>query len=98
MNMGQNNSVKIDLNSLTSHMFITGSTGTGKSNTIYKLLEKITKIDSDIHFMVVEPAKGEYKHAFYKHPRIKTQVYGTNPKKTPLLRINPFAFPEDMHN
>lgn len=97
MNMGQNNSVKIDLNSLTSHMFITGSTGTGKSNTIYKLLEKITKIDSDIHFMVVEPAKGEYKHAFYKHPRIKTQVYGTNPKKTPLLRINPFAFPEDIH-
>lgn len=98
-NLGQVDSeyIGLDINSLTSHMFITGSTGTGKSNTIYKLLEQITKIDSDIHFMVVEPAKGEYKHAFYKHPRIKTQVYGTNPKKTPLLRINPFAFPEDIH-
>lgn len=89
--------VNLDLNSLTSHLFVTGSTGTGKSNTVYKLLEQITKMDPEVHFMVVEPAKGEYKHAFYKHPRIKTEVYGTNPKKMKLLRINPFSFPEDIH-
>lgn len=89
--------IMLDVNSLTSHMFITGSTGTGKSNTVYKILDKITEFDENIHFMVVEPAKGEYKHAFYKHPRIKTDVYGTNPKKMKLLRINPFSFPDDIH-
>lgn len=89
--------VNLDIDSLNSHLFVTGSTGTGKSNTIYKMLEQITCIDSDIHFMVIEPAKGEYKHAFYKHKRIQTEVYGTNPKKTKLLRINPFSFPEDIH-
>lgn len=89
--------VSLDVDSLNSHLFVTGSTGTGKSNTIYKLIEQITVVDSDISFMVVEPAKGEYKHAFYKHPRIKTEVYGTNPKKSKLIKINPFSFPEDIH-
>jgi len=90
-------SISLDINSLNSHLFVTGSTGTGKSNTIYKLLDEITNVDSGIHFMVVEPAKGEYKHAFYKHPRIRTEVYGTNPKKMKLLKINPFSFPDDIH-
>ena len=89
--------IELDLDSLTSHLFVTGSTGTGKSNTIYKLLEQIHDIDAGIHFMVIEPAKGEYKHAFYKHPRIMAEVYGTNPKKMKLLKINPFSFPEDIH-
>lgn len=89
--------IKLDIDSLNSHMFVAGSTGTGKSNTIYKLLEQITKVDSNINFMVVEPAKGEYKHAFYKHPYIHTEVYGTNPKKSKLVKINPFSFPEDIH-
>lgn len=93
--------ISLDVNSLTSHVFITGSTGTGKSNTTYKMLENISAVDSSIRFMVVEPAKGEYKHAFFNHPKFKDEcsvhVYGTNPKKMDLLRINPFSFPDDIH-
>ena len=89
--------IELDLDSLTSHLFVTGSTGTGKSNTIYRLLEQIHTVDKEIHFMVIEPAKGEYKHAFYKHPKIKPEVYGTNPKKMKMIKINPFSFPEDIH-
>ena len=51
--------VKLEINSLTSHTFITGSTGTGKSNTVYQLLSKIK--DEKIPYLVIEPAKGEYK-------------------------------------
>lgn len=40
--------VRLDLNSFTSHCFITGSTGSGKSNTTYGLLEKF--IQNDIPF------------------------------------------------
>lgn len=76
--------------SLTGHTFITGSTGSGKSNTVYWMLDQLTR-DGDVHFMAIEPAKGEYKDAF--GGREDVSVYGTNPQRSELLRINPFAFP-----
>lgn len=82
--------VKLSGKSLTAHTFITGSTGAGKSNTVYHMLDELTK-DPSVHFLVVEPAKGEYKDAF--GGREDVAVYGTNPQKTDLLRINPFSFP-----
>lgn len=86
--------VDLDINSLTMHTFVTGSTGSGKSNTIYEILHQLHTI-YNIPFLVVEPAKGEYKNVFGKFSDIS--VYGTNPKKTDLLKINPFSFPEDVH-
>ena len=85
-------SVKLAGRSLTAHTFITGSTGAGKSNTVYHMLNELTKDDA-VHFLVVEPAKGEYKNAF--GGREDVSVYGTNPQKTELLRLNPFSFPVD---
>ena len=84
--------VELDTNLLTSHVFITGSTGSGKSNTVYQLLDKLC--DQDKHFLVVEPTKGEYKSIF--GGRSDVTVYGTNRKKTKLLRINPFSFPDGV--
>lgn len=93
--------VKLSAKDMTAHAFVTGSTGAGKSNAIYKILEesvKLKKEDGDkISFMVIEPAKGEYKDVFGTNDNIKADVYGTNPKLTPLLRINPFRFPETTH-
>lgn len=86
--------VNLDINSLTMHTFVTGSTGSGKSNTVYEILHQLHNIYG-IPFLVVEPAKGEYKNVFGKFSGIS--VYGTNPKKTNLLKINPFSFPEDVH-
>jgi hypothetical protein len=81
--------VTLDKKSLASHTFITGSTGSGKSNTVYKLLSEIKR--QEAAFLVIEPAKGEYKNVFGKHDDVS--VYGANPSLTPLLRINPFVFP-----
>lgn len=86
--------VKIDIDSLTMHTFVTGSTGSGKSNTVYSILSSLRNI-YNIPFLVIEPAKGEYKSIFGNFNDVS--VYGTNPKKTPLLRINPFSFPPDIH-
>ena len=86
--------VNLDINSLTMHSFVTGSTGSGKSNTIYEMLHQLHNI-YDIPFLIVEPAKGEYKNIFGKFANVS--VYGTNPKKTALLKINPFSFTEDVH-
>ena len=91
--------VKLDLDSLTMHTFITGSTGSGKSNAIYSILERVLEkgqsMASPITFMVIEPAKGEYKDKFGHYKNVK--VYGTNAKQMELLRINPFSFPDSIH-
>lgn len=84
-------SIKLDINSLTSHTFITGSTGTGKSNTVYQLIDKVRS--KGIHFLVIEPAKGEYKEWLGAN----CHVFGTNANETELLYINPFSFPEKIH-
>lgn len=86
-------SVRLCRQSLASHLFITGSTGSGKSNAVVHLLDKLNK--EGVHFLVLEPAKGEYKNVF--GGREDVFVYGTNAKKTPLLQMNPFSFPDDIH-
>ena len=86
---------ELNMDSLTMHTFITGTTGSGKSNTVYGLLERIRQVNSAIHFLVVEPAKGEYKRVFGNKPNVT--VYGLNYKVSPLLKINPFRFREGVH-
>lgn len=84
----------LDVDALTAHTFVTGSTGSGKSNTICKLMEELR--EKKIPWLVIEPAKGEYKDSFGGLPDV--EVYGTNPYKVPnFLHINPFSFPEDVH-
>ena len=92
--MGAPLKTKVNLNvkSLSMHTFISGSTGAGKSNTVYQIIRELKK--KKIHYLVIEPAKGEYKHVFGNDG---TFVYGTNPYKSPLLQINPFRFPKDIH-
>lgn len=85
--------VLLDMQSLASHTFIAGTNGSGKSNTIFCLLEEL--LQAKIPFMVIEPAKGEYKNIFGKENNVK--VFGTNRTKTPLLRMNPFWFNEDIN-
>lgn len=88
MHHNEKKSVDLDKDSITSHVFITGSTGSGKSNSVYTILNALKTT-----FMVIEPAKGEYKYAFTDN----VQVYGSNPQICELLRINPFAFNRSIH-
>ena len=93
--LGQITNKKVELinKSLNMHTFITGSTGSGKSNTVYQML---TELHQDrIPFLVVEPAKGEYKDVFGNWSDVN--VFSTNPNIAPLININPFKFPESIH-
>jgi len=88
-----NKKVELDNKSLNMHTFITGSTGSGKSNTVYQML---TELHQDkIPFLVVEPAKGEYKDVFGNWEDVN--VFSTNPKIAPLINLNPFKFPDSIH-
>ena len=94
-NMGTETKTKVKLNreSLAMHTFITGSTGSGKSNTIYEILDQLDTVG--VKFMIIEPAKGEYKNVFGNKNNVT--VLGTNPNFSELLRINPFKFPKSVH-
>ncbi len=87
--------VKLNIDSLTSHCFVTGSTGSGKSNTVYKLIEEVNKEPFNIPFLVIEPAKGEYRNEFRKVKNIN--LFSTNPQIDQMLKLNPFAFCEGIH-
>lgn len=85
--------VSLDIDNLTSHVFISGSTGSGKSNTVYELMSQLQA--KNIPFLVIEPTKGEYKHVFGHLDNV--HVFSTNPSQAPLLKINPFKFPKSIH-
>lgn len=87
------NQVFLDENQLTSHVFITGSTGSGKSNTIYTFLSNLKKEGKT--FLIIEPAKGEYKKVLGGFEDVR--VLGTNPQLMEQLKINPFSFPNGIH-
>ena len=52
--------VRLDRDSLTMHTFISGSTGAGKSNAIYEILNQLRNVYGT-KFLVVEPAKVSIK-------------------------------------
>ena len=86
------NKVRLDLKSLTQHSFVTGSTGCGKSETVYALIGQIRVTSPQTKFLIIEPAKGEYKNVFGTE-----HIFGTNPLVSNLLKINPFRFPKGIH-
>lgn len=88
--------VFLNKQSLCAHTFITGSTGSGKSNAVYQLLGELSA--QEINFLVIEPAKGEYRKDF--KGRTDVTAYGTDPRHPrshEMLRINPFKFPHKIH-
>ncbi len=85
--------VKMDLDLLSSHCFITGSSGSGKSYATYQLLESV--LQHNVKMMIIEPAKGEYKQIFGGLKGIK--IFTTDPNSYRILRINPFQFPSNIH-
>lgn len=85
--------VHLNINQLASHTFVSGATGSGKSNAMYQIINGLRH--EGIKLLVIEPAKGEYRHV-YGHLS-DVSVYGTNVTQGELLRINPFVFPKGIH-
>lgn len=69
--------------SMEKHTFIAGVTGGGKTNTCYILLQ-----EADTPFLVIEPAKTEYRSLINYHDDICVFTLG-NEQCAPF-RINPF--------
>ncbi len=80
-----NNRVSIARADLNKHVFITGVTGAGKTTTCLNLL-----LESDLPFLVIEPAKTEYR-ALASKLDLTIDYYRPNGDEHQSLRLNPFA-------
>ncbi|MGI5225412.1 ATP-binding protein [Actinoallomurus sp. CA-142502] len=76
------------LQTLNRHVFVTGSTGAGKSQTVRHLLEQLT--EAGIPWLAIEPAKSEYATMAGRIGAPVTVVNPSDPGAVPLS-VNPLA-------
>ena len=77
----------LPLDSLNRHVFVSGATGSGKSQTVRTLLEAATR--AGIPWLVVEPAKAEYRLMAARLARMGGGVPGTEAAVSEVVRIRP---------
>jgi hypothetical protein len=80
------NPIYLDKDSLDKHIFVAGVTGSGKTTTCQSIL-----CSSDLPFLVIEPAKTEYRIMKEKYPDMLVFTLGNENVGTPF-RLNPFEF------
>jgi hypothetical protein len=86
---------RLDLDSLTRHAFVTGLTGSGKTNTVMHLLMQAAA--ADVPFLVIEPAKTEYRELLGQRGLADTlRVFTLGREQVAPLRINPFEVPDGI--
>lgn len=82
---------RLSMEALNSHLFVSGITGSGKSNTIKHILTQLQseKNGKTIPFLLIEPAKSEYKNLISKIPNLQIFRPGA---KNDIFKLNPFVF------
>lgn len=82
--------IKLGLKSLNRHLFISGMTGGGKSNTCLQILYELFQ-KHKIPFMVIDPVKSDYTQLLTV-PELKKdlKVFSIGVSSDLPLRINPF--------
>lgn len=77
--------VYLDKADLDKHIFVAGVTGSGKTTTCQRILN-----DASMPFLVIEPAKTEYRVMVKNDPNIMIFTLGDN--QTTPLKMNPLMF------
>lgn len=80
----------VDVDALQKHTIICGVTGGGKTNTCFYLLNQLWKYK--VPFMVIEPAKSEYRHMMLMSETFKGvgQAFSLGDETVSPFRLNPF--------
>ena len=82
----------ISAKSLLRHTFITGLTGSGKTNTCLALLED-AYFKRNLNFLVIDPAKTEYRFLLAsKALGTKITIFTLGEESLSPFRLNPFEF------
>ena len=87
------NTIGISLKDLTKHALIVGTPGSGKTTFSVSLLDRLWK-DHKIPFLVIEPAKNEYRALVQSIPDLQVFTPGKN-SISPFV-FNPFVPPRNV--
>lgn len=86
-------SIGLSLKDLAKHMLIVGTPGSGKTTFSVGLLDRLWK-DHHIPFLVIEPAKNEYRALIQSIPELQVFTPGKN-FISPFV-FNPFVPPKNV--
>lgn len=87
------NSIGFTLKDLAKHMLVVGTPGSGKTTFSVGLLDRLWK-DHQIPFLVIEPAKNEYRSLVQSIPDLQVFTPGKN-YISPFV-FNPFVPPKNV--
>jgi len=74
------------------HGLVVGVTGSGKTNTLFHLLDKLWNKGHGLPFLVIEPAKAEYRD-LRTAPGFETlRIFTLGDERWVPFRLNPFEF------
>ena len=79
--------VRIPASDLERHVFIAGTTGSGKTTTCHRILSEFGK-----GFMVIEPAKTEYRTLLNDRSMKDLYIFTVGNESGVPFRMNPFEF------
>ncbi len=85
--------IGISLKDLAKHMLVVGTPGSGKTTFSVSLLDRLWK-DHHIPFLVIEPAKNEYRALIQSIPELQVFTPGKN-FISPFV-FNPFVPPKNV--
>ena len=87
--------VNFPLANFSKHAFLSGVPGSGKTNTMHHIVSSLWK-DHKIPFLVLEPAKQEYR-ALANDPNMEgLYIFSPNADMSFPLHINPFEIPKGI--
>jgi hypothetical protein len=82
-------SYSVPLEALKKHGLIVGTTGSGKTNTVFYMLKEVWKQKTP--FLVIEPAKTEYRSLLYSEEIGRDlNIFTLGDNNVSPFRINPF--------
>lgn len=88
-----NDTIGFDLKDLAKHMLVVGTPGSGKTTFSVSLLDRLWK-EHHIPFLVIEPAKNEYRSLVQSIPELQVFTPGKN-YISPFV-FNPFVPPKNV--
>ena len=89
----KNDTIGISLDDLAKHMLVVGTPGSGKTTFSVGLLDRLWK-EHNIPFLVIEPAKNEYRALVQSIPDLQIFTPGKN-FVSPFV-LNPFIPPKNV--
>lgn len=90
---GNRDSIGISLKDLAKHMLVVGTPGSGKTTFSVSLLDRLWK-EHHIPFLVIEPAKNEYRALIQSIPEL--QVFTPGKYTISPFVFNPFVPPKNV--